>query len=109
MVGRPIGSVILDWEAVDRPVLCWVRRITDCQVKVVFASESPRCRHYFQAQHDMEEALRWRVEPTTWVGDKLSAYPRGAIDRRWIPVERIQDDDIRLRVAACIEHAQDIV
>jgi len=68
-----------------------------------------RCRLHIESQHDVDESACGRIEETTRIGDERSTNTRGPIDRRRIPVERVEVDRSGGRRAVGTEHLNDVV
>src|SRR6266850_5968307 len=77
VVRSSLGSVVLHREAVDVPKAGWISSRADSDVQVIGAGKTLRediCA--IQRQHDMEPALRLRVEEAARIGNRWPELKR---------------------------------
>src|SRR6266851_3643417 len=108
MVRRSVRSVILDRYPVNSPRAGRVRGLAHGEVEVIRSLKSTVWER-IKGEHDMEPTLSRLVEVATGIGDERSSHESSAVDRRRIPIERVEVCHSSQCVISGIVNCQNIV
>src|SRR2546426_4987634 len=109
MIGRVLGSVILDRNVVNGPFTGWSSALADGQVEMVRTGQISGVRIDIEGQDDMEPALRVDIEIAAGVGDKRPLLEGCPVDLGWVTIEGVEIDHAGDRRAGGRVHLHHVV